>query len=242
MKKEFIFFDIEKVEAGEAIVLFDSGENDPYRSLLIANNNSGRVDVENSCLFGFNYEDECEFPFNYKQNTFHYLRRNNNHTASGKWIYIARVGYDAPYLFGGPIEEKGRLKYIDGCSDSLLIPPVKKGDPCLNHLHFPVNINQTMHTHPTLRAGIVARGEGICRWYDEAGQLHHTPLRPGLIWIIPPDVKHAFQTFDKSMDVIAYHPDSDFGPTDEEHPMINRTYVDGVSANQLPDIQTKEIV
>ena len=25
------------------------------------------------------------------------------------------------------------------------------------------------------------------------------------------------------LDVIAWHPDSDFGPTDQDHPMINRT-------------------
>lgn len=241
MKKDFLFFDIDKLERGALVELFDSGENDPLRSIVIASYDGGREYKKDSCLFGFCYRGPMASHMEDGITSF-YFRRNDFIKISGKWIYIARVGYDAPYLFGGPIEEKGRLKYIDGCSDSLLIPPVKKGDPCLNHLHFPVNINQTMHTHPTLRAGIVARGEGICRWYDEAGQLHHTPLRPGLIWIIPPDVKHAFQTFDKSMDVIAYHPDSDFGPTDEEHPMILRTYVDGVSASKLPDIQTKEIV
>ena len=34
------------------------------------------------------------------------------------------------------------------------------------------------------------------------------------------------------MCVIAYHPDSDFGPTDDDHPMVNRTIVDGVPVNQ----------
>ena len=29
------------------------------------------------------------------------------------------------------------------------------------------------------------------------------------------------------MDVIAYHPDSDWGPTHREHPMLNRTLVKG---------------
>jgi len=41
------------------------------------------------------------------------------------------------------------------------------------------------------------------------------------------------------MDVIAFHPDSDFGATDIDHPMINRTIVDGVSANQIEEIRTK---
>jgi hypothetical protein len=30
------------------------------------------------------------------------------------------------------------------------------------------------------------------------------------------------------MDVIAYHPDSDFGPENETHPMVNRTLVGGI--------------
>jgi hypothetical protein len=38
--------------------------------------------------------------------------------------------------------------------------------------------------------------------------------------------------------VIAYHPDSDFGPTHEDHPMINRTMVGGVSASELPHLRT----
>jgi hypothetical protein len=51
---------------------------------------------------------------------------------------------------------------------------------------------------------------------------------------------HKFQTpYGEDMRVLAYHPDSDFGPTHQNHPMLNRTMVDGVSANQLTDIQTK---
>jgi hypothetical protein len=40
------------------------------------------------------------------------------------------------------------------------------------------------------------------------------------------------------MDVIAWHPDSDFGPEDDDHPMVNRTIVDGVSAAKIADIRT----
>ena len=41
------------------------------------------------------------------------------------------------------------------------------------------------------------------------------------------------------MDVIAFHPDSDFGAEDEFHPMINRTIVKGVAANKIDEIRTK---
>ena len=158
--------------------------------------------------------------------------------------------YRAYNTIGGYIEEEGRLKYIDGCTDSLLIPPVKLGDPCLNHLHFPEGIDQTQHTHPSHRIGIVAKGNGEC--ITPFGNL---PLTQGMIFVIKewdgetmaegedgelhPIGQHAFKTFDGPMDVIAFHPDSDFGPTDVEHPMINRTIVDGVSASELDDIRTK---
>ena len=55
-----------------------------------------------------------------------------------------------------------------------------------------------------------------------------------------PNGTHSFMTPETNgMDVIAFHPDSDFGATDINHPMINRTIVDGVSANMLEDIRTK---
>lgn len=166
-----------------------------------------------------------------------------------KVLIIERIGYSGVFSIGGPIEETGRLKYIDGCTDSLLVPPVKLGDPCFNHLHFPAGIDQTMHTHPSMRVGLVTRGNGTCT--TPFGDI---PLVPGQIFIIHPDNgneepgkdgtkypvgSHCFSTNDSTMDVIAYHPDSDFGPMDEDHPMINRTIVNGISAKHLEAIRTK---
>jgi len=152
-------------------------------------------------------------------------------------------------MIGGPVERVGRLKYIDGCTDSLLVPPVKMGDPCLNHLHFPTDIRQTMHTHPSVRIGLVKDGHGEC-----VTPFGNVPLIRGMLFAILPENgekrmgldggehlvgSHCFYTNDREMDVVAWHPDSDFGPTDEDHPMINRTIVDGVSAKELEDIRTK---
>ncbi len=162
------------------------------------------------------------------------------------------IDVPAMNLVGGPIESKGRLKYIDGCSDSLLISPVKMGGPCLNHLHFPKAIEQTAHTHPSHRIGIVSKGSGKC--VTPFGDLD---LIEGMIFIIlewdletygegldgemHPAGTHCFFTFDEAMDVIAFHPDSDFGPTDVNHPMINRTIVKGLSASSYDNILTKNI-
>lgn len=145
----------------------------------------------------------------------------------GRGFGVCLDGHRAFNLIGGPIEAVGRLNYIDGCTDSLLISPIMLGDPCLNHLHFPPNIRQTMHTHPSNRVGCVIRGKGRCVTPTE-----EIPLVPGKVFCIPKDGHHCFYTDSDSMDVVAWHPDSDFGPKHEQHPMVNRTFVDGLPANE----------
>ena len=141
---------------------------------------------------------------------------------SGAGIVVSRRLYLGVFHLGGPIEEHGRLRYIDGCTDSLLIPPVVKGDPCLNLLQIPAQTNQTEHTHPSLRIGLVVNGGGECR-----NPRSTSPLSPGILFVIPAGALHSFHTDDSELTIIAYHPDSDFGPTHEVHPMLNRTLVGG---------------
>jgi len=51
---------------------------------------------------------------------------------------------------------------------------------------------------------------------------------PNLIFVIPTDGLHRFRTdAGQCMEVIPYHPDSDWGPSHEAHPMVNRTLVGG---------------
>jgi len=119
----------------------------------------------------------------------------------------------------GALEDSGRLRYVDGCSDTLLISPPRLGDPCLNHLHMPAGTNQRMHFHPSDRVGVVLRGNGECRTEDET-----VSLAAGQGWLISEGAQHCFRPEGSAMDVIAWHPDSDYGPTDENHPMINRTW------------------
>jgi len=137
-----------------------------------------------------------------------------------RMVVCQTLGYRGTRSLGGPIEPKGRLRYIDGCSDTLLAAPSLVGDPCLNHLHFPEGISQSEHYHPTVRAGAIARGSG---WCDTP--YGRTALREGLVFCIPALGRHRFVTDESELDVIAYHPDSDWGPTDLDHPMINRTWV-----------------
>ncbi|CAK9039017.1 unnamed protein product [Durusdinium trenchii] len=48
-----------------------------------------------------------------------------------------------------------------------------------------------------------------------------------MVWAIPSGTIHSFHTDSDELNVIAYHPDTDWGPMDENHPMLNRTWVDG---------------
>lgn len=147
----------------------------------------------------------------------------------GSGVVMSRLDYRGVFQIGGPIEEGGRLRYIDGCTDSLLIPPVIKGDACLNLLHIPPGTDQTRHTHPSVRVGLIARGHGLCRTPEM-----DFPLAPGLAFVIPAGQMHSFYTEDSALSVIAYHPDSDCGATHEDHPMLNRTMADGLPASLWP--------
>jgi quercetin dioxygenase-like cupin family protein len=139
-------------------------------------------------------------------------------THGGRALAIHAKRYRGMMAAGGPLEETGRLRYIDGCTDTGLIGPIRQGDPCLNHLHFPPGIVQTLHTHPSVRLGLVVRGRGLCR--APTGDF---PLEPGSCFVIPTGKVHGFTTEASTMDIIAFHPDSLLGPTDERHQMLEAT-------------------
>ena len=133
---------------------------------------------------------------------------------------VIRHGFRGQGLVGGPIEASGRLCYIDNCSDSLLVYPPRKGDPSLNHLSFPAGVRQSFHIHPSIRLGVVASGSGFACFADR-----EIPLTVGTLFCIEERELHRFRTEDQRLDVIAFHPDGDWGPTDQDHPMLNRTYL-----------------
>ena len=137
-------------------------------------------------------------------------------------VAIERFGFRGQTIVGR-VEAAGRLAYIDGCSDSILVSPPRLGDPVLNHLHFPAGIRQSPHIHPSIRLGVVARGEGVAYGPGDPGW--EEPLTPGCVFLLHGHELHAFRTGAQELDVIAFHPDSDWGPTDAAHPMRNRTYV-----------------
>jgi hypothetical protein len=138
----------------------------------------------------------------------------------GKVVIWERIGYRGLFETGGPVENNGRLQYIDGCTTTILCPPPRVLDPVLNLLCFPAGTKQTMHFHPTPRLGLVFQGKGRC----VRPKAEDVPLTPGTIFYLEENLAHSFHTDSEEMHLIAFHPDSDTGPTDEDHPMLNRTY------------------
>lgn len=138
-------------------------------------------------------------------------------------ILLRQEQATVPRLFGGPLEATGRLRYIDACTDSLLLSPARRGDACLNHLHIPPGIRQTAHFHTSDRVGVIARGRGRAV-LPQTQQVFE--LAPESGWLIEAGLVHHFTTQQRdSLDVIAWHPDSEIGPSDDDHPMLNRTFV-----------------
>jgi hypothetical protein len=114
----------------------------------------------------------------------------------------------------------GNLSYIDGCSNSCVIPAPRSGDPCLNYLYFPPGVDQTFHTHPSIRIGMVLSGTGYADVGDQTFE-----LSTGKIFLLDRFALHRFRTTNSSMSLVAFHPDSEDGPKDEVNPMISRTYL-----------------
>ena len=148
-------------------------------------------------------------------------------------LVITCPNYRGMFSLGGPIEPTGRFAYIDGGTNSLLIPPIIQGDPCFNALYFPPNCDQTLHTHASDRLGLVVAGSGECE--TPTGIVR---FQPGQIIWIPADHPHKFRTTDQPLTLIMFHPDSETGFSQRNNPMLNRTLVEGVSAAQISQIQT----
>lgn len=171
-------------------------------------------------LSGTGYIKSSHFQAKLSQDMYFSLNSDFELEVDGQVILFERFGYQGQTSIGGPIEKKGRLSYMDSCSATILIYPARLGDANLNLLYFPPGVVQSKHTHPTIRFGAVVRGEGVCHIGGEK-----LKLSKGDCFFIEEHEEHSFTSGSEGLAVIAYHPDSDWGPTDSTHPLINRTYL-----------------
>ena len=179
-----------------------------------------------STMYGYVFEGTVTLPNGWEAKAGEYFSYSSTSEEevwvenTGTAVFFTRLGHIHQNNLGGPIEDTGRLCYIDGCSDSLLIYPSRLGDPSMNLLYFPPGIDQSFHIHPSVRLGCVASGSGRASLKDEV-----IDLKAGDLFCIEEREYNRFTTQNESMRVIAYHPDGDWGPTDDNHTMLNRTYL-----------------
>lgn len=114
----------------------------------------------------------------------------------------------------------GNLTYIDGGTNTTAIGPSRLGDPVVNYVHFPANMYQTLHTHPSHRIGVIIQGAGKVELDNELYD-----VRAGETFFMRRNELHNFVTTDSEVILYVFAPDSGTGPTDEINPLKIRTYI-----------------
>jgi len=174
-----------------------------------------------STLYGYAIEEVSINKQSIPKNSFFSIAIGRNDVVViGKIFGVFRLGFTGQTVVGKVPESVARLSYIDGCSDELLVYPPRLGDPSFNYLYFPPNTTQTSHNHPSVRIGYVLSGSGYAITNKQK-----IPLNEGTAFLIEEKEVHHFITKKQSMRILAFHPDGDWGPTDEAHTMLNRTHI-----------------
>jgi quercetin dioxygenase-like cupin family protein len=204
-------------------LLEDLNQNEFPARMYAWNNSILNFREANTSFYGYVHSGKAKVTseqgvFYLSEGMYFCVHENIKVEGESQGLLIEQRDFNAFFQIGGPVESEGRLRYIDGCTDSLLIAPPVLGNPCLNLLNIPPGTFQSQHTHPSFRIGMILKGKGLCITPEGESQ-----LMPGLMFVIPAHAIHSFKTEDEELLIIAYHPDSDFGPTHENHPMINRT-------------------
>ncbi|XKT74999.1 MAG: cupin domain-containing protein [Patescibacteria group bacterium UBA2103] len=152
----------------------------------------------------------------------------------GTFLLLRNLRQKFPSQIHPTLPQEGKLAYINEGRDTILIHPYKQGVACLNIMYFPPGVIQEEHTHPSFRVGIVVDGEGLCVVRGKK-----IPIMKDSIIYMDKETPHNFYS-KTNLTVITYHPDSNFGPTDHIHPMINKTIVQNKPVlESKPEIHTK---
>lgn len=115
----------------------------------------------------------------------------------------------------------GNLSYMDGGSNTTAVNPGRLGDPVVNYVHFPPNMHQTLHTHPSHRIGLILKGNGKIELDND----EFFDVNEGEVFYMRRYTLHNFITLDEPVIMFVFAPDSGTGPTDEVNPLKIRTYV-----------------
>ena len=204
-------------------LFIDAGNTQFPSQMQIVQKDSFESPQTGSCYIGYVGDGDCRIKYSgleAKLTTGMYFALSCKFEleTTGTVALFRRMGYLGLNSIGGPLEAAGRQRYIDGCTSTLLIYPALLGDCCFNYLYFPPNTVQTQHFHPSIRLGVVTEGSGYCHVNGSKMKLNKSDC-----FYLEENEQHYFSSEETPLAIVAYHPDSDWGPTHEVHPMINRT-------------------
>lgn len=157
----------------------------------------------------------------------------NNHftikCGSGTAVIIEYMGLrllESRYYVQDKLDQ-GNLSYMDGGTNTTAVNPGRLGDPVINYVHFPAGMEQTLHTHPSHRVGIILKGHGFVETGIYTNGLQElVDLEQGDVFFMQRNVLHNFMCpYGEDVVLFVFAPDSGTGPTDEINPLKIRTYV-----------------
>jgi len=166
---------------------------------------------------------------------------NTPYKVSGEGVVISFPGLrllESRYYIQNELNI-GNLTYIDGGTNTTAIGPSRLGDPVVNYVHFPANMYQTLHTHPSHRVGVIIKGKGKVELDNELYE-----VLEGETFFMRRNELHNFITEDSEVILYVFAPDSGTGPTDEINPLKIRTYIGqqrSDSKNYLKENSAKRI-
>jgi len=147
-----------------------------------------------------------------------------NTTIESETLAVIIYGYK-PFDRVSEINDWTTLPYVNGCSTTQLLPPIRKGDPTFQLLRIPpFSSEQAHHIHSTARIVYVYKGRGKSVIGME-GKMTELELEEGQVLILDKMVPHHFVTEDEPLVVIPLHIFSSTGKDEYDHPMFNGTHL-----------------
>jgi mannose-6-phosphate isomerase-like protein (cupin superfamily) len=158
-----------------------------------------------------------------------YIKDNHVHhvhgpvTVDSTHFAVVIYGYKG-FDRSAEINDWTTLPYINGCSTTQLLTPIRKGDPTFQLLRLPPHTSeQQHHIHSTARIVYVQSGRGYSV-IGASGKHETIDLTPGTIILLDKMVPHHFVTEDEPLVVLPLHIYSSIGQSEWDHPMFNGTH------------------
>jgi len=122
------------------------------------------------------------------------------------------------------LQPQTHLPYINGCSATNLIPPLRPGDPCVQLLHIPAGCSeQRHHIHSTPRVVRVLHGRGVME-IGIGERVDRHELAEGTTVIIDALEPHHFVAPETDLFVVPIHVWSSTS-AETAHPMMLGTHL-----------------